>query len=87
MQFLGRVQEKSLLRRWANETDGSYLSVIYGRRRIGKTRLVEESFKDATLLKFEGLEGQPTNEQQRQFLARLAELSGKSEQISTTEEF
>ncbi len=79
MQFLGRVQEKALLRSWANETNGSYLSVIYGRRRIGKTRLVEESFKDATLFKFEGLEGQPTNEQQRQFLARLAELSGKPE--------
>ncbi len=45
MQFPGRVQEKALLRSWANETDGPYLSVIYGRRRIGKTRLVEESFK------------------------------------------
>lgn len=68
-----------MLRQWKDETNGSYISVIYGRRRVGKTRLVEETFKDAELFKFEGLEGQSTREQQRQFLARLSEISGKYE--------
>lgn len=79
MHFLGRMREKELLSSCLNRTAGSSLSVVYGRRRIGKTRLVEESFKEATLLKFEGLEGQPTAEQQSQFLRRLAEVAGARE--------
>jgi len=76
---MGRVQEKKLLSSWTKKSKTSYFTVIYGRRRIGKTRLVEETFKNSTLLKFEGLEGQPTREQQRHFLHRLAEISGKQE--------
>lgn len=79
MHFLGREHEVALLRDWHKERDGSYLTVIYGRRRIGKTRLVEEAFQDIPLLKFEGLEGESTAAQQRHFLDRLAELSGKPE--------
>ncbi len=79
MDFLGRARELALLRNWVNESQTSYLTVLYGRRRIGKTRLVEEAFQDTELLKFEGLEGQSTREQQRNFLTRLAELSGKRE--------
>ena len=79
MRFMGRVQEKKLLSSWTKKSKTSYFTVIYGRRRIGKTRLVEETFKNSTLLKFEGLEGQPTREQQRHFLHRLAEISGKQE--------
>jgi len=32
------------------------LAVVYGRRRIGKTALVEQTFRDDTLWKFEGIE-------------------------------
>ena len=81
MDFLGRHHEQSLLGNWEQQTDSSYLTVLYGRRRIGKTRLVEESLerqpsKPPTFLKFEGLEGQPTPIQQRHFLDRLTELTG-----------
>jgi len=34
----------ALLRDWTGKTDASYLTVIFGRRRIGKTRLVEEAY-------------------------------------------
>ena len=79
MEFVGRDRETTLLRNWEKKPEGSFLSVIYGRRRIGKTRLVEEAFKDSTVLKFEGLEGQSAGAQQRQFLDRMAEISGRQE--------
>ena len=79
MDFLGREHESDQLSQWVRETEGSWLTVIYGRRRIGKTRLVEEAFRDVPILKFEGLEGQPTATQQRHFLDRLSELSGRAE--------
>ena len=79
MDFLGRDDELANLREWAETTDTSHLTVIYGRRRIGKTRLVEEAFKAVPFLKFEGLEGQTTVVQQRHFLKRLSELSGRPE--------
>lgn len=79
MEFLGRARECQLLQRWSEKTERSFLSVLYGRRRIGKTRLVEESFNDVKLYKFEGLQAQATREQQRLFLSRLAEATGKNE--------
>ena len=79
MDFLGRQHELEMLRDGDKKRDGSCLTVIYGRRRIGKTRLVDQAFQGVPLLKFEGLEGQTTAVQQRHFLDRLAELSGKTE--------
>lgn len=79
MNFLGRQPEADLLADWASRTEAGHLTVIYGRRRIGKTRLIHEAFTDAEFLSFEGLEGQPTADQQRHFLSRLAELSGRPE--------
>jgi AAA+ ATPase superfamily predicted ATPase len=82
MDFLGRDHELEILReelRHGERGEKACLSVLYGRRRIGKTRLVEEAYRGHALLKFEGLERQPTREQQRIFLERLAELSGRPE--------
>ncbi len=79
MEFMGRSEEISQLCNWNKSGRPAFLSVIYGRRRIGKTRLVEETFKKSRLLTFEGLEGQSTKEQQMQFLARLASISGRKE--------
>lgn len=80
MKFIGRTHELKLLRELTFKGgSSSRLTVLYGRRRVGKTRLVEESFKDLPLLKFEGLEGQSTAAQQREFLRCLAEISGKQE--------
>lgn len=47
MDFLGREHEIAILRDWVHQTEGSYLTVIHGRRRIGKTRLVAEAFRPA----------------------------------------
>jgi len=67
MKFLGREHEIRCLRDCHNGRNAA-LSVIYGRRRIGKTRLVEEAFPAGRhrVWKFEGIEGEGTAFQQRQ---------------------
>ncbi len=79
MKFIGRDREQKLLRAWEKRLPEGQLSVIYGRRRIGKTRLVQEVFGNSRLLRFEGLEGQSTAAQQRHFLDQLASLTGRRE--------
>jgi len=76
MKFLARDNEIGLLRQVAPGSGRSKLTVLYGRRRVGKTRLVEEAFKNARLLQFEGLEGGGTAAQQQHFLETLAQISG-----------
>ncbi len=76
MKFIGRNRELKQLREWDLEWDRPFLSVIYGRRRVGKTRLANEAFKDIPFFSFEGLEGQSSAEQKRAFLLRLAHQSG-----------
>lgn len=70
MNFIGRRNELDLLESW--DKHSSRLSVIYGRRRVGKTRLVEEYAKKKTIFKFEGLEGQGKKVQQKNFLSQLS---------------
>jgi AAA+ ATPase superfamily predicted ATPase len=79
MNFIGRKRESKLLQQWIKRHPSGQLTVIYGRRRVGKTRLVLETFKDTKLLRFEGLEGHPTAVQQRHFLGQLAEVTGRPE--------
>ena len=53
--FWGRQDEIDQLRRWSGQR--SQLTVVYGRRRVGKTRLLEVAFEGARYLRVEGLEG------------------------------
>ena len=52
--------------------------VVYGRRRIGKTELIEHKFNQRNLLKFEGIEDQPEKRQMQHVLDTLAEYTGNS---------
>ena len=75
MKFIGRKYEFKLLKEHlANKTNGSLIA-IYGRRRIGKTRLIFEFFKNHNIIAFEGLEGGSTQEQKEHFLSTLAKIS------------
>jgi len=47
--------------------------VVYGRRRVGKTELVEQAFRGRNVLKLEGLEGRSEEEQMQAVLEDLAE--------------
>jgi len=54
--FIGRTAELQRLQQISVAGHASII-IMYGRRRIGKTELCEQAFKDRNLLKFEGIEG------------------------------
>lgn len=76
MEFIGRDYELGLLEE-KQKQNGAKLVIVYGRRRVGKTRLVEEFYKDKNLWKFDGLERQPKAKQIRTFLNTLFKYTKK----------
>jgi len=68
--FLGRAAELALLEE-KYDSPRSELVVIYGRRRIGKSRLVQQFAVNKPSLQFEALEGARTPEQLRHFVRSL----------------
>ena len=68
--FVGRSQELSKLRRVLSREPPA-ITVVYGRRRIGKTELIRTALRDQTAYFFEGLENQPHAEQIQSFLFQL----------------
>lgn len=54
--FLGRTAEQAKIKEFIARDDAGIL-VVYGRRRAGKTELIQHVFADRRLLKFEGIEG------------------------------
>lgn len=56
INFIGRAFEIGKLRTIATANEANII-VMYGRRRVGKTELLEQSFRLRNLLKFEGIEG------------------------------
>lgn len=72
MTFIGREHELAKLEQlYAANT--SKLVVVYGRRRIGKSALIEQFMKNKNALHFEGLEGASTKEQLAQLIYDLSE--------------
>lgn len=70
MKFIGRVQELAQLAA-AQAADEAAMIVVYGRRRVGKTTLIEKAFGGRRLIKFEGLEGKSDAVQIAHFMATL----------------
>ncbi len=56
LDFIGREYEIKWLKKLAVEQRASIV-VIYGRRRVGKTALLEHVFSKRNVLKIEGVEG------------------------------
>ena len=54
--FVGRNHELEKLSEISNSGEASIV-VVYGRRRVGKTELLEQAFRKRNILKFEGIEG------------------------------
>lgn len=83
--FIGRKDEIALFSKWDAEKQKSQLSALYGRRRIGKTSLVEAVAKSQNInfFKFEGLENHSEEEQKVNFILSMTEYFGKvSEEIT-----
>lgn len=69
--FIGRNSERERLNQIASSKEASII-VVYGRRRIGKTELLEQVFRSRNLLKFEGIEGLSKSEQFANVMSQLA---------------
>lgn len=72
--FIGRNFEKKLLKSIAEE-DLSSIVIVFGRRRIGKTELIEQAFRNRNILKFEGIEGKAEKYQMSNVLLQLSEYA------------
>jgi AAA+ ATPase superfamily predicted ATPase len=80
--FVGRVEELKLLQNQLGYPEAR-LVVLYGRRRVGKTALVDNAFENARVWKFEGIEGQTTLHQIRHFLFTLKSYIPQETELET----
>jgi len=71
-EFIGRTLERKRLVD-IEKTAGAKILVVYGRRRVGKTELLEQSFRHRNLLKFEGIERKPEKDQMQLVMKTLSE--------------
>lgn len=69
--FIGRERELTELQTLASTTE-PHILVVYGRRRIGKTSLLQKAFANRNIIKFEGLEGKDQSIQRENFLEQLS---------------
>jgi predicted AAA+ superfamily ATPase len=74
-RIIGRTKELRLFKDLLS-VNGAQLICVYGRRRIGKSFLLDHAFKNETCLKFEGLENEHTELQIKQFTQDLARQTG-----------
>lgn len=72
MQFIGREKEIVRLQEIGKAQQPAIL-VVYGRRRVGKTELLEQTYRDRNIIKFEGLRNKPQKEQMSRVLWQLSQ--------------
>ena len=73
--FIGRNdEEKRILE--ATQAKEASIIVVYGRRRVGKTELIEHSLSERNLLKLEGVESGNTQAQMVRVLYQLSKALG-----------
>lgn len=75
--MIGRKREQNALEHWLNTGRPEFL-VIYGRRRVGKTYLVEQFFRNRFAFRATGVSGAPRRTQLRVFHEKLVEYGDKS---------
>lgn len=73
--FIGRAPELAALHQ-LHAQPGCHIAVVYGRRRIGKTALINRAFADQFTLSFEGLENRGKRVQIDNFLFQLERQAG-----------
>ena len=69
----GRKGEKRLLQELAESGEPEFI-VVYGRRRVGKTYLVRETFGDGFFFSYTGIANINAKQQLREFAKALREL-------------
>ncbi len=73
-RFIGRSFEQEQLKRVAKNDEASVI-ILYGRRRVGKTELLEQTFRNRSILKFEGMEGAQESTQHELVMRQLSKYS------------
>jgi AAA+ ATPase superfamily predicted ATPase len=72
--MIGRLQEIEILNEFYNSNDSEFLA-IYGRRRIGKTYLITELFKDRTpFFEITGMRDTPTTDQLQNYFSQFKKM-------------
>lgn len=72
--FVGRREELDRLQEIASRGEAAIV-VVYGRRRVGKTELLEQCFLNRHLLKFEGIEGANEESQRHLVIDQLSKYT------------
>lgn len=80
-KIIGREKELNTLKK-AIESDKSELIAIYGRRRIGKTFLIREAYKDETIFDVTGV---PDGNYQEQLSNFHKKIIGRSKSLANSE--
>lgn len=73
-KFINRTVEVKELEQLSKGAEPKII-IVYGRRRVGNTELIEKVFGNRRLMKFEGLEGADDQAQRKEFLRQLITLS------------
>ena len=81
--IIGRQNEMSELRKYIDSDKAEFIA-IYGRRRVGKTFLVREMFKDKFVFEVSGTIGGKKNEQMFNFLQALHRYGYDGTETPTT---
>ena len=68
--FIGREEEKKILKKAIESYDGELVAVI-GRRRVGKTYLIRSVYSDTIQFEMTGIQNGTIKEQLRHFADRL----------------
>jgi AAA+ ATPase superfamily predicted ATPase len=74
--FIGRKSELSRLKKIGLSHEASVI-IMYGRRRVGKTELLEQAFRNRNILKFEGIEGSSEDIQQSFVMRKLSQYANE----------
>ena len=80
--LIGRKKEKAILQE-AIESNESEMVAVIGRRRVGKTFLIESVYKDRILFEVSGIQNASKKEQLENFALQLAEAYGTTLPIKT----
>lgn len=72
--FIGRKREQERLHSLGSANEPAIV-IVYGRRRVGKTELLEQAFRKRNILKFEGIEGLSKEEQFANAMRQLAKYT------------
>jgi AAA+ ATPase superfamily predicted ATPase len=74
--MIGRYEEIKILKDLLSTPEAELVSVL-GRRRVGKTYLLRETFKDLIVFEFLGVQGGSRREQLNAFTFSLQQTFGK----------